>query len=71
MSLAGLIDPAAEAKRLEKQMAEKRKHLAAITAKLSNTGFVARRPPEVVQQQRELAEEVQKQIRIIEETFAT
>jgi len=53
VSLAGLIDVAAEIKRLEKQIGEKRKQLDATKAKLANEGFVSRAPAEVVQQQRE------------------
>ena len=40
VSLAGLIDVAAETKRLEKQLAEKRKHLQSAQAKLENANFV-------------------------------
>jgi valyl-tRNA synthetase len=66
VSLRGLIDPAAEAKRLEKQLAEKRKHLQAIQAKLQNASFIDKAPAEVVQQQRELAADLQSQIAVLE-----
>ena len=56
VSLAGLIDVAAETKRLEKQLAEKRKHLQATQAKLGNSSFVDKAPAEVVQQQRDLVD---------------
>jgi valyl-tRNA synthetase len=69
VSLAGLIDPAAEAKRLEKQRAEKTKLLQAAQAKLGNTSFVERASPEVVQQQRDLVKELQAQLRVIEENL--
>ena len=49
VSLKGLIDVAAEIKRLEKQLGEKKKHLQAIQSKLENTGFISRAPAEVVQ----------------------
>ena len=66
VSLAGLIDVAAELKRLEKQLAEKRKFLQGIEAKLANASFVSSAPAEVVQQQRDKAAEAKKQIEIIE-----
>jgi valyl-tRNA synthetase len=70
VSLAGLIDVGAEIGRLEKQLAEKKKHLASIQAKLANTGFVAKAPPEVVEQQRNLAKESQDQISAMERNLA-
>jgi valyl-tRNA synthetase len=66
VSLAGLIDVGKEVQRYEKQLAEKRKHLAATQAKLANAGFVERAPAEVVQQQRELVVELEQQIKTIE-----
>jgi valyl-tRNA synthetase len=67
--LAGLIDPAAEAKRLEKQIGEKRKALDAIRAKLANEKFVSGAPPEVVQLQRESAADLEKQVAALEENL--
>jgi valyl-tRNA synthetase len=69
VSLEGLIDVPTEVKRSEKQLAEKRKHLAATEAKLANEGFVSRAAPEVVQQQRELAADLRKQIETLEENL--
>ena len=69
MSLVGLIDPAAEIKRLEKQMADKRKTLDGTRAKLSNEKFVSGAPPEVVQQQRELVADLEKQLAALEENL--
>jgi valyl-tRNA synthetase len=66
VSLEGLIDVAAEVKRLEKQLAEKGKHLQATRAKLENAGFIGRAPAEVVQQQRELVTDLQGQIQAVE-----
>ncbi|MBX9578982.1 MAG: valine--tRNA ligase [Gemmataceae bacterium] len=66
VSLAGLIDPAAEAKRLDKQLADKRKALAGVQAKLGNEKFVGSAPAEVVQQQRDLAADLENQIRTME-----
>ena len=69
VSLAGLIDVAAEIKRLEKQIADKRKSLEGTKAKLSNEKFVAGAPPEVVQLQRDLVVDVEKQIAAMEENM--
>jgi len=70
VSLEGLIDPNAEIKRLEKQVAEKLKHLQASQAKLENAGFIGRAPAEVVQQQRELVGDLREQIRAMEASIA-
>ncbi len=67
VSLAGLIDVEAEVKRLEKQLAEKTKHLQGISAKLKNANFVDKAPKEVVQQQRDQVTEFQGQIKVMEE----
>ena len=69
VSLAGLIDVAAEAKRLEKQIAEKQKPLDGTKAKLANEKFVSGAPPEVVQQQRDLVADIEKQIAALEENL--
>lgn len=66
VSLAGLIDVAAEVKRLEKQVADKTKQLTGIRSKLGNESFVRNAPAEVVQQQREQAADLEKQIAILE-----
>jgi valyl-tRNA synthetase len=69
VSLAGLIDVPTEIKRLEKQIADKRKSLDGVKAKLANEKFVSGAPPEVVQQQRELAADIEKQIAALEENL--
>jgi valyl-tRNA synthetase len=66
VSLKGLIDPAAELKRLDKQLAEKKKALASAEAKLANENFVKNAPPEVVEQQRAMIADLKKQIAAIE-----
>jgi valyl-tRNA synthetase len=66
VSLKGLIDVAVEVKRLDKQLAEKRKFLQSIQAKLGNASFVSRAPAEVVQQQRDQVVDLQKQIATME-----
>ncbi len=46
--LGGLIDPAVETQRLEKELAGKRKELEIASAKLANTSFVEKAPAAVV-----------------------
>jgi valyl-tRNA synthetase len=69
VSIEGLIDVGAEIKLLEKQLAEKLKHLQGTQAKLNNANFVAKASREVVQQQGDLAAELQNQIKAIEENL--
>jgi valyl-tRNA synthetase len=69
VALAGLIDPAVEAKRLEKLIAEKTKLLDATKGKLANEGFVARAPAEVVQQQKDLVVELEQQLTALSENL--
>jgi valyl-tRNA synthetase len=69
VSLAGLIDPAAEVKRLEKQLGDKRKQLDGTRGKLANEGFLSRAPAEVVAEQRQLVTDLEKQIVSLEETI--
>jgi valyl-tRNA synthetase len=66
VSLAGLIDVDAELKRLEKQIAEKKKHLQGALAKLENPNFRDKAPAEVVTQQQAQVEELKKQIDAME-----
>jgi valyl-tRNA synthetase len=66
VSLRGLIDAPSEIKRLEKQLADKRKHLQSIQAKLGNAGYLSKAPAEVVQQTREQAADLEKQIQTLE-----
>src|SRR5262245_56803437 len=69
VSLAGLIDAAAEVKRLEKQLADKRKQLDGAIRKLANADFVAKAPADVVTAQRDLITDLEKQIASMEETI--
>jgi valyl-tRNA synthetase len=69
VSLQGLIDVDAEIKRLEKQRAEKRKHLQGAQAKLENPNFRDKAPADVVQQQRDLVADLQNQIQAIEDNL--
>ena len=70
VSLAGVIDTASEIKKLEKEIADKRKQLEGIQSKLANAGFVDKAPAEVVQQNREAAGELESQITSIETNLA-
>jgi valyl-tRNA synthetase len=70
VSLQGLIDVAAERKRLEKQLAEKQKFLGSTQGKLGNANFVKNAPPEVVQQQREQVADLTNQIAILQTNLA-
>jgi valyl-tRNA synthetase len=67
--LKGLIDIAAEVKRMEKQLAEKRKHVQGIESKLANASFVEKAPKELVQQQHDQAKELHEQIKTMEESL--
>jgi valyl-tRNA synthetase len=69
VSLAGLIDPAKELSRLEKQLAEKSKLAESKEAKLSNESFTSRAPAEVVQQERDAVAELRKQIAALHENI--
>jgi valyl-tRNA synthetase len=69
VSLAGLIDVQAELARLEKQKAEKLRVLQGARAKLANSNFVDRAPPEVVQQEKDRVNDLQAQIQVIEENL--
>jgi valyl-tRNA synthetase len=67
--LAGLIDVAAEIKRLEKQLAEKDKGLVGIRSKLSNAGFLAKAPADVVAELRESEKTTEQQLVTLRETL--
>ena len=69
VSLEGLIDPVAEVKRLEKQLADKVKSLESTEKKLANADFVARAPANVITEQRELVADLTKQIASMRETI--
>jgi valyl-tRNA synthetase len=64
--LAGLIDKAAEAKKTEKEIGEKRKQLDGANAKLANANFVAKAPPEQVQEVRDKVAELEGQLKVLE-----
>ncbi len=69
VGLAGLIDPAAELKRGEKQLADMRKQLAGMTAKLGNESYRKNAPAEVVKETEEKVADLEGQIRVLEQTL--
>ena len=66
VSLEGLIDPAAEAERTEKQIAAARKQVAGMKAKLDNASYVKNAPPEVVEETRAKTAELEGQVAVLE-----
>jgi len=58
MPLEGLVDAAAEVKRLSGQLAKLTADLERVTSKLENTDFVGRAPEDVVNRQREQKQEL-------------
>ncbi len=61
--IAGLIDAAAEAERLEKLLAKAQGELAKARGKLGNDNFVRNAPPEVVATERERAADFERTAR--------
>ncbi|HQR09025.1 MAG TPA: hypothetical protein PLN21_19540, partial [Gemmatales bacterium] len=68
--LAGLIDVPAEIKRMEKQLADKEKNLVSVRTKLSNAGFLAKAPAEVITELRESEKATEQQLVVLRETLA-
>jgi valyl-tRNA synthetase len=68
--LEGLINRESEIGRLEKQLAEKQKLLKATEAKLANESFISKAPPDVVQQERDRAEDLRRQIQALQANLA-
>lgn len=64
--LAGLIDPAAEAKRTEKQIGDLRKQLGGIQAKLGNANYRKNAPAEVVAESEAKVAELEGQLQVLE-----
>ena len=58
LPLAGVIDFAAEKARLNKELDKTAKDIAAIEGRLNNAGFVAKAPPEVIEEAKERREEL-------------
>ncbi|MDY6955570.1 MAG: valine--tRNA ligase [Pseudomonadota bacterium] len=60
--LAGLIDVAAELKRLDKQLERTEKELAGLTGRLENPAFVERAPAAVVEKERARAGQLSREL---------
>jgi valyl-tRNA synthetase len=64
--LAGLINTDAELERQQKEAEKLKKLIASSEAKLSNEGFVAKAPANIITQHRETLENMQKQLASVE-----
>jgi len=62
VQLAGLIDPAVETKRIEKQILDLRKQIDGMAGKLANASYVANAPVEVVTETRQKVAELTRQV---------
>ncbi len=65
--LAGLIDTTAELARQQKEAEKVRKHIASSEARLSNEGFLAKAPENIVAQMKETLEGMKRQLSSIED----
>jgi valyl-tRNA synthetase len=66
VGLAGAIDLAAEAARIDKEIAKLDQELGAVERKLQNPSFVQKAPPEVVEKDRGRADELREKRRKLE-----
>jgi valyl-tRNA synthetase len=60
--LGGLVDLAAEAKRLEKEIAKAEKELAGVSRTLGNPGFVAKAAPEIIEKKQAQQTELEQRV---------
>ncbi len=67
--LAGLIDVAAETARLEKEIARTEKEIASVEGKLKNAGFIERAPAEIVQRERDRAQQAKTKLTTLAEAM--
>ena len=70
LPLAGLIDVVKETQRLEKELAALTKDVERVEGKLSNEGFLAKAPAEVIAKEKEKATEIKGKITTIKERIA-
>jgi valyl-tRNA synthetase len=66
LTIARTIDPAVQRERLEREIAKLRVYLAESDGKLANENFTSRAPANVVQSERERAEETRRNIAALE-----
>ena len=66
IDLAGLVDLAAEAQRLTKQLEAQKKELAGVEKTLSNPGFVAKAAPDVIAAKQARKEALNESIAVLE-----
>ena len=69
LPLAGLIDMDKEKARLEKEMAKTEKEIARLSGKLSNEGFLAKAPAEVVEGEKVKLADAEKRLAGFKETL--
>jgi valyl-tRNA synthetase len=60
VSLVGLVDPAKERQRVEREIARTEKDIAALKKKLALPSFADKAPPEVVKESIELLAELER-----------
>ncbi len=70
LDTAGTIDVGAERRRMEKDLAAARKEAEQATAKLANTGFTAKAPPQVVEKTRQRLAAAQEDIDRLQDRLA-
>ncbi|MDR1734187.1 MAG: valine--tRNA ligase [Oscillospiraceae bacterium] len=68
--LGDLVDMQAQQARLQKELAQAEKFLAAVQAKLSNDSFISKAPPKVVEQQKEQERKLEAQIANLREAVS-
>ena len=68
--LAGLMDLAAERRRLQKERDELHGHIERLIGKLANEGFLAKAPAAVVEQERTRLAEMQERLGLIDRNLA-
>jgi valyl-tRNA synthetase len=66
LPLAGVVDMAAERARVDKEIAKVAADLAGVRARLANPAFVKKAPPEVVDESRERAEQLEAKLHKLE-----
>lgn len=70
MPLKGLIDVDKETARLNKELLTLDKELARVSGKLSNEGFVAKAPPDVIEKEKAKQQEFEEKVKAINERLS-